>query len=157
MRIRLATSDDAEAVTALARETYADAFGDSLGPADLAAHLANHLSVGSVRAFVAQEAVLVAEVQDRVIGYAHLATGELRRLYVHREFHGRGIGSKLMDAALDHPRLRDADSVSLDVWEANHGAQRFYRRYGFEVVGKRRFEVASGAETGFDLIMTRRR
>jgi len=43
-----------------------------------------------------------------------------------------------------------------DVWEHNHGAQRFYRRYGFEVVGTRAFEVESGAATSLDLVMMRR-
>ncbi len=59
-------------------------------------------------------------------------------------------------AALDHPLLKDAAEVYLDVWEHNPGAQRFYRRYGFEVITTRRFEVASGAPTSLDLVMVRR-
>ena len=43
----------------------------------------------------------------------------------------------------------------MDVWEHNHGAQRFYSRYGFEVVGSRRFEVASGVQMDLDLVMVR--
>jgi len=46
-------------------------------------------------------------------------------------------------------------NIYLDVWEHNHGAQRFYRRYGFEVVGARSFEVESGAPTSLDLVMVR--
>jgi hypothetical protein len=44
MIIRQATLHDVEALSALARQTYADAFGHSMSPADLAAHLAKHLS-----------------------------------------------------------------------------------------------------------------
>lgn len=40
-----------------------------------------------------------------------------------------------MEAALEHPRLKEAENVFLDVWEHNHGAQRFYRRYRFAVIG----------------------
>ena len=47
-------------------------------------------------------------------------------------------------------------AIVLDVWEHNPAAQRFYARYGFEVVGARAFVVASGAETSRDLIMVRR-
>lgn len=52
--------------------------------------------------------------------------------------------------------MKTAERIALDVWEHNLGARRLYERYGFEVVGKRAFEVKSGAETSFDLIMIRR-
>jgi len=81
---------------------------------------------------------------------------ELRRLYVHPEFQNRGYGTLLMEAALRHPRMSGARSIYLDVWEHNLGAQRFYRRYGFKVIGTRAFEVESGAATSLDLIMARR-
>jgi ribosomal protein S18 acetylase RimI-like enzyme len=81
---------------------------------------------------------------------------ELRRLYVHADFQNKGIGTRLMDAALAHPQLRDAERIFLDVWEHNPGAQRFYACFGFKVVGQRPFVVESGAETSMDLIMARR-
>ncbi len=61
----------------------------------------------------------------------------------------------LMEAALEHPRLKSAERIFLDVWEYNYGAQRFYQRHGFKVIGGRRFYVESGAETSLDLIMVR--
>ena len=68
-------------------------------------------------------------------------------------FRSKGAGTLLMQAALAHPQMQAAPAVYLDVWEHNHGAQRFYARHGFEVVGTRQFEVVSGAETSLDLIM----
>ncbi len=155
--IRATTGADLAALSAPARETWTDAFGESLGPEDVAAHLAKHLSPESFALHLAEDVLLVSELDGALVGYAHLSPGELRRLYVRRELENRGIGARLMRAALEHPCLRDAASVSLDVWEENLGAQRFYRRFGFEVTGSRRFEVQSGAATGLDLIMTRRR
>lgn len=61
-----------------------------------------------------------------------------------------------MEAAFGHPELECARDVYLDVWERNHAALSFYKRYGFEVIGARRFDVASGAATDPDLIMVRR-
>jgi ribosomal protein S18 acetylase RimI-like enzyme len=58
-------------------------------------------------------------------------------------------------AALSHPRMENAAGIYLDVWEHNQGAQRFYQRFGFQVIGSRAFEVESGAETSLDLIMVR--
>jgi RimJ/RimL family protein N-acetyltransferase len=155
--IRAATAADVSALSTLARETWSDAFGQSLAADDVAAHLEKNLSPESFARYLADDVVLVAELGGRVVGYAHLSPGELRRLYVRRELQGRGIGARLMRAALEQPCLRDAASVSLDVWRENLGAQRFYGRFGFEVTGERRFQVASGAETTPDLVMTRRR
>jgi ribosomal protein S18 acetylase RimI-like enzyme len=125
-----------------------------------------HLSPSRFSRIIDDDIVLVAEVGNRLIGYvqfgaAHTSSPpsteqEVRRLYVHRDFQNAGVGTSLMDAALRHPRLHEAASISLDVWEYNHGAQRFYRRYGFEVIGTRTFAVASGAATSLDFVMVRR-
>jgi ribosomal protein S18 acetylase RimI-like enzyme len=78
---------------------------------------------------------------------------ELKRLYVQQENQNNGIGSRLMDLALNQMKEYQVKRVFLDVWEQNPRAILFYQRFGFEVVGKRKFEVASGAETSADLIM----
>ncbi len=52
-------------------------------------------------------------------------------------------------------QLQQATRIFLDVWEHNHGARRFYERYGFGVIGQRAFVVESGAATSYDLIMLR--
>ncbi len=58
-------------------------------------------------------------------------------------------------AAHNHTEMAGA-AIDLDVWEHNLGAQRFYKRLGFEVVGTRVFEVESAGETSLDLVMVRR-
>lgn len=162
--IRAAQPSDVPALSQLAIQTYADAFGHSMSAADLAAHVQNHLSPASFARIVAHDAVLVAEVSGSLVGYAQFGAAhpdsgygqgaELRRIYVRAAFQNAGIGTLLMQAALHE--LSGAGDIYLDVWEHNHGAQRLYRRFGFEVVGTRTFEVASGAETSLDLIMVRR-
>ena len=155
---------DAAALMRLARDTYRAAFGHSLSPGDLTAHLRGHLSLSHVARFIRDDTVLIAEEEGCLAGFAHFgravlpgsdvdADRELYRLYVRREHQNRGIGRRLMKAVLDHPDLRGAPRVWLDVWEHNHGARRFYERYGFVVEGKVSFAVASGAETSRDLVM----
>ena len=169
MKIRQAEPSDVEMLSKLAMETYVAAFGHSFNPADLAMHLENNLSLNNFRQILAEDTVLVAEAEAeaRMVGYVQFgkcdfeeATSEgdqeLRRLYVLAEFQNKGIGMLLMNAALNHLSLKNAEQTLLDVWEQNAGAQRFYARYGFEVIGKREFVVESGAETSFDLIMVRR-
>ncbi len=174
MVIRQAAKSDAQTLSALAQKTFSDAFGESMSAPDLAAHLEKNLSIAKIEQLLEQDTLLVAEIDGRMVGFVQfgkrdpstkLGTSfeqadsdtdqELRRLYVLREFQNRKIGAQLMNAALNHPRMKNAPRIFLDVWEHNHSAQRFYKRYGFQVIGARNFEVASGAETSNDLIMVR--
>ncbi len=167
INIRQAQKNDVSMLTHLARQTYADTFGDSMEPVELAAHLEANLSESHIELFVVDDVVLIAEFEGQMIGFVHFSdinipvetptsqSKELQRLYVRRDFQNRGIGSSLMDAALAHPLLKEAEYIYLDVWEHNSGAQRLYKRYGFEVIGERRFTLPSGLEGDFDYIMVR--
>jgi ribosomal protein S18 acetylase RimI-like enzyme len=77
------------------------------------------------------------------------------RIYVRAGWQERGVGGALMKAALAHPRVAPGATVFLDVWEDNHRAQAFYRRHGFEPVGKRELMLANGPADGLDLVMAR--
>ncbi len=166
--IRPARRSDIEALSRLATQTYADAFGHTFLGDDLAAHLDEHLSPPAFGEVFEDDVFLLAEAGQRLIGYVQFGTApasslvesgedqELRRLYVLSEFQNRGVGKLLMDSALAHPRLGGAKKIFLDVWEHNEGAQRLYRGYGFETIGRREFKVESGAETTLDLVMVRK-
>jgi ribosomal protein S18 acetylase RimI-like enzyme len=160
--------EHAAALAKLARDGYAAAFGQSFSPSDLAAHLEANLSDAGFRRALEQDIILEAMAGGRLIGFVQFGDlnmaeikpsegdQEIRRLYVDAEFQGRGLGRRLMLAALDHPRLRNAKNIYLDVWEENHAARRFYERHGFEVIGSRKPVLASGEEADDDLIMVRR-
>lgn len=153
------------ALSELAITTYSDAFGHSFSDLDLASYLEQNLSPDNFARMIDDDIVLLAEVRGRIIGYVQFGAAnicsdrgedqDLRRVYVAAEFQNQGYGGSLMDAALRHPLLKGAANIYLDVWEHNHAAQRFYRRYGFEVISTRYFEVASGAPTSLDLVMVR--
>ena len=61
---------------------------------------------------------------------------EVKRIYVLSRFHGTGVGSRLMTAALDEARHRGAQRALLGVYANNHRALAFYAKYGFEIVGE---------------------
>ncbi len=69
---------------------------------------------------------------------------EVGKLYVDQRFHGQGIAQRLMDYALDHAQEQQFDGLWLGVWEHNHRAMGFYRKYGFEIVGTHPFEMGAG-------------
>jgi ribosomal protein S18 acetylase RimI-like enzyme len=168
--IRKARKADVTPLSALAKTTYANAFGHSLNAPDLAAHLENNLSDVCFEEFLEEDTILVAEQDDRLVGFIQIGVAwpetddddfspedaELRRVYVLAEFQSQGIGRMLIDAAFKEPRFATARDIYLDVWEDNRRAQKLYESYGFRTIGKRAFHVESGAATGFDLIMIRR-
>ena len=168
--IREARPDDANAISALAKETYAGAFGHSMTEADLRAHLENHLSPAQIAKMLRTDTFLLASVAGDIVGFVQFGQAsiemqhlvavpgdkEIQRLYVLATHQNRGLGSRLMEAALAHPTLATGDSVLLDVWQDNRRAQQFYARYGFEKVAEKRFEVESGVATGVDFVMIRR-
>ena len=62
--------------------------------------------------------------------------GEVLALYLLRSEHGRGIGRRLWDAALDD--LRERDLCPGFVWVlADNRAAGFYRHLGAEEIGRR--------------------
>jgi len=166
--VRKAGKRDVPELSALAIRTFVDAVGHTFYPSDLDAHLENHLSEACFSQAVDEDTILLAFVDDRMVGFIQYGAVkvpveprtdsdlEVHRLYVDSRVQSRGVGRRLMDAALADMRRRGATNVYLDVWEHNDGAIRFYRRYGFEIVGAHRIPVESGAKTDRDLIMVRR-
>lgn len=58
---------------------------------------------------------------------------------VHREFRGRGIGSRLLNGIVNYARENEFKTVRLDVIDTNPGAQRLYERSGFVPVRTEKF------------------
>jgi diamine N-acetyltransferase len=126
---------------------------------------------------------LIAEIDGRAAGYAKLHAGapekelesansverthavgsthaaeaanpiELVRLYVAREWLGRGLGEQLMRACLDEARHAGHDTIWLGVWERNARAQAFYRKWNFREFGEHMFQLGSDLQR--DLLMER--
>ncbi|MDQ3134757.1 MAG: GNAT family N-acetyltransferase, partial [Acidobacteriota bacterium] len=78
---------------------------------------------------------------------------ELVRLYVGRDWLGRGVGAALMGGCLDEARRGRHKTLWLGVWEHNQRAQAFYRRWDFREVGTHIFQLGSDAQT--DLLLER--
>ncbi len=173
VQLREARLGDAEALSALAQETYAAAFGHTMRTEALVAHLELNLSRKRIRAMLREDTFLLAVSGQDLFGFVQFgdvtldkdlfaaptlvqpSDAQIRRLYVLASQQNLGLGTQLMAAALGHPRLEGSPTVYLDVWGKNHGAQRFYERYGFKKVGEVPFYLASGERTGYDDILAR--
>src|SRR5262245_14487558 len=90
-----------------------------------------------------QVAVLVAEERGDVVGYAYVGVedrdymslrgpaGVLHDVVVDPAHRGRGIGRKLVDAALEFLRQHGAPQVVLSTAESNEAAQHLFAGAGF--------------------------
>lgn len=174
--VRPATPADAARLSAFARRSFDETFGADNTPADMGEYLDSAFTPARQATELrdADAAILVAEVaaaaegdgQPAIAGYAHLVLGgdappcvagpapaELKRFYVDRAFHGRGIAAHLMDAAIATAVARGARTLWLGVWERNARAIAFYAKRGFADVGAQRFVLGSDVQT--DRVMMR--
>jgi ribosomal protein S18 acetylase RimI-like enzyme len=165
--IRRGTVADAALLSELAARTFAETFAADNTPEDLATYIATSFNVARVTAELKDPAsiFLIAEVDGSAAGYARLHDGkaaqgvegakpiELVRLYVSREWLGRGIGEQLMRACLDEARQAGHETIWLGVWERNARALAFYRKWNFRTVGEHMFQL--GADRQRDLVMER--
>lgn len=79
----------------------------------------------------------VAEVDGRIVGQLGVS-GEGRveiGMWVAPEWRGKGVGTALMNAALDYARTHGAYKISLEVWPHNAAAIALYEKFGFEREG----------------------
>src|SRR5690606_21077628 len=73
----------------------------------------------------------------------------ISQLYCAPDMTGRGHGAALIEWAIAEARAWRADAVQLSVFSENHGAQRFYRRYGFGHVADIDFWVGNHRDHEF--------
>lgn len=158
------TPRDADALDAMARETWVRTFGHGYAEADLEAYLAQAYGpTGQLRAQLDDPHVIwrVARAAGEIIGYAKLVPPwldqagpgdlQLAQLYVAYGWHGKGIAQALMDWSIATARSRGAPALLLTVFEENRRAMAFYAKYGFVHIGDYDFPV--GQKIDRDLIL----
>lgn len=171
--IRKADERDAALLAELGRQAFTDAFESANTPENFAAYIANAFSEQKQAAELAHpgSTFLIAEMENpqtsetEPVGYARLLGGsretcitgenpiELVRIYALGAYTGHGIGSALMQAALEAARGGGYDVIWLGVWQENPRAVAFYERWGFQKVGTHVFQLGDDPQT--DWIMQR--
>jgi GNAT superfamily N-acetyltransferase len=70
----------------------------------------------------------------------------VQRIYADRSWHGRGVGSALLQACVEQSRAWGCDVLWLGVWERNPRGIAFYEKWGFRRVGEQRFLVGTDSQ-----------
>jgi diamine N-acetyltransferase len=165
--IRIATRRDAGRLAEIAEQTFRATFGALNRASDMDLHCRSYYGEALQAAEIARPdgLTLLSEDEGRLIGFAQLrwatppacvpkgSAGEINRLYVVADWHGRGVAQELMRACFAHMQRRGSEVIWLGVWERNHRALAFYRKFGFVEVGAHVFPV--GTDPQRDIIVAR--
>lgn len=146
IQIRRVTIADVAVLARLARETFYDTFTGTCTPGDMQWFLDENYSEEKLSTELKDEEMFCffAELDAEPVGYLQFKEDytnfqeirkwralELKRIYVLKAFHGKGIAQKLMDHYLNFAREKKYEVAWLGVWEHNERAQQFYAKYGF--------------------------
>lgn len=164
--IRRATPDDAATLARLSADTFTETFGHLYPPEDLEAFLDRSCTPEACLETLTQtrSGVWLAMHEDAdPIGFVSAgrcklpvkdlesSAGEIRQLYVLARHHNLRLGTQLMNIALEWLASEGFSPIYIGVWSQNHGAQRFYERYGFSKVGEYGFPVGKTIDREFIL------
>lgn len=167
--IRLARPEDAAALGALGRQTFIDTFVEGFGipypEADLNAFLDASFDLEPTLKKLAEPGAAwwVADRDGELLAFANAGPNalphpearpehmELRRLYVGKQAQGLGLGTKLLNLALEWMEAHSDGPLWIGVWSGNAKAQRLYAAYGFEKAGEYEYPVGAWRDREFIL------
>ena len=164
--IRISVSD-VLALQAISRTTFLEAFAADNDEENMKQYLQENLSVEKLTTELEAPCseFYFANVSGTPVGYLKVnyatcqteqqgdGSLEIERIYVLREQYGKGVAQALFQKAIDIAAHRNAGNIWLGVWEHNHRALAFYRKYGFTEFGRHVFMLGSDAQT--DILMRR--
>jgi len=148
--IRKIEPAEAEILSALAKQTFYDTFVGTCTDEDMNSFLEEYFNVPQIKkeledtdsfnffAIADNQPVGYIRFKEDYNGFAYIKKWkaiELKRLYIVKEFHGKGIAQQLMALFMDHAINNKYEVAWLGVWEFNFKAQGFYKKYGFEDSG----------------------
>lgn len=153
---------DAEKLRQLEVATYQETFGPSIAQEDLDDYYATVLSLEQIKKDLAHpdsETYFLYE-EDQLIGFLKINWGqaqsekvdldksfEIHRIYLLKDFQGKGYGRLLFDFALDRARQGNFEWAWLGVWEKNFQAQKLYFSYGFEKFSQHEYITGDTVDT----------
>ena len=167
VNIRKAEISDAKRLSLIAEETFRATFGSANSVEDMERHCKSSYSeaIQADEISSSDMVTFLSEDNGRLIGFAQLrwantpgcvtanSPGELQRLYVVADWHGKGVAQELMNACVEEMKQHGTDAIWLGVWEHNPRAIAFYKKLGFVEVGEHIFPLGGDAQR--DIVMVR--
>ena len=163
--IRSAIKEDAWLIADISRQTFYETFAAHNSVADMDIFLSEQFTRGKLMMEVGTPGLyfFLAYVDDVVAGYLKLREGnhpkgitnknalEIARIYVLKDFAGKGVGKALMNKSIEMAAELKKDALWLGVWEKNKKAIEFYNNWGFKRFSEQDFLL--GKDLQIDWLM----
>lgn len=148
--IRRAIVEDAVVLSALSKKTFYDTFTGTCTEEDMQQFLEEYFAIDVVKLELSDEndCYFFIEVDAVPAGYLRLKEDyrnfplmkqwkalELKRIYIDKAFHGKGLAQELITFAENFAKENKFEVLWLGVWEHNNRAKRFYEKMGFKDSG----------------------
>lgn len=157
------TLEDWSALQSLSIETYKDTFEGISSDENMAVYLEDAYNPAKLqRELTTEDSEFYFLYEDKELaGYVKLNVNdaqteknadnaiEVERIYVRTSHKRRGLGSILMEKALERAEEQSKTTVWLGVWEHNYTAQSFYQKFGFEKAGAHSFFMGDDEQTDY--------
>jgi len=155
--IKLAGINDAEIIADLSRRTFHETFAPHNTAKDMEIFLREQFTKQSLIAEVGVSfnTFFLAYANEKIAGYMKLRERdnpkelhglkslEIARIYATAMMVGKGVGSSMMQHAINVAVQKQKQVIWLAVWEKNQRAIDFYLKWGFEIFGKQIFVLGT--------------
>lgn len=156
-----ATRKDAELIADMSRRTFYETFSPD-NRKDNMDHFMNEVFTKKEllkEVGMKHNIFLLAYVDEQPAGYVRLrefnnppslgktSAMEIARLYVEKEFIGKGVGAALMQYSIGIAENLKKEFAWLGVWEKNYRAITFYNQWGFEKFDETEFILGNDVQT----------
>jgi ribosomal protein S18 acetylase RimI-like enzyme len=165
IRIAKAELSELNLLREIAVRTFTESFSDQNSEEDMQLYLEQNLSLDKLEREMSDtfsvfylgyyNALAVAYLKlnfDKSQTETHKADSlEIERIYVLKEYKGKGIGKQLLGKAIEIAENAKLKNICLGVWEKNTEAIDFYRKHGFKAIGNHLFILGKDAQV--DILM----
>ncbi len=159
------TINEVELLRAISVQTFTETFAHQNSESDMQKYVSENLSIEQLTKELNTKgsSFYFLNLNSDVIGYLKINTGkvqtelkndislEIERIYIKQEFHGKNVGKKLLDKAIEIAKEHHYQYIWLAVWELNLKAIAFYKKHNFVEFDKHIFKL--GDDEQIDIMM----
>ena len=163
IEIKTALPTDALPLAYVGRTTFYETWLDVNTPEDMKLYTDEEFNLEKLEADIRNKAntFLLASMNGKIAGYAKMRRDrnhkefdndgamEIERIYALKEFQNQKIGYSLMNRCIEIALAEKLDWLWLGVNEFNVKAVNFYKRFDFEVFGKKTFKMGNAIDEDF--------
>lgn len=165
--IKKCTLEDLRLLQDLSIETFYETFKNQNSPENMRDYLGRAFSLVQLEKELSDSSseFYFIYANGEIAGYLKINTNEaqtelmdnhsleIERIYIKGNFQQRGLGSYLINKAIEIAIKRNKKKIWLGVWEKNESAIAFYKKIDFVQTGAHSFYMGDEEQT--DFIMTK--